>query len=76
MPDTPRLVIGSATLEVLGMSTRARARAVLLEVYALTGVASATADPATSTLTVIAAAPIDRAGIAAAARRAGHDVVP
>lgn len=75
MPDTPRLIIGSTTFEVLGMSTLAGARDVLHEVHALAGVASATADPATSVLTVIAAAPIDRADIAAAARRAGYAVL-
>jgi copper chaperone CopZ len=48
---------------------------VLIAVHAVPGVASATADPATSTLTVIAAAPVDRADIAAAALRAGHAVL-
>ncbi|HEY3438096.1 MAG TPA: heavy-metal-associated domain-containing protein [Actinotalea sp.] len=75
MPDTPRLVIGSATFELRGMGTPACARAVLIAVHAVPGVASATADPATSTLTVIAAAPVDRADIAAAALRAGHAVL-
>jgi copper chaperone CopZ len=76
MPDTPRLVIGSTTFEVPGMSTLARAQTVLLEVHTVPGVASATADPATCTLTVTAATPVDRADIAAAAHRAGHHVVP
>ncbi|WP_372594193.1 heavy-metal-associated domain-containing protein [Actinotalea sp.] len=76
MPDTPRLVVGSATFHVLGMGTPVCARAVLLEVHAVAGVASARADVATCTLTVIAASPLDRAEIVAAARRAGHDVAP
>ncbi|MGV8978823.1 MAG: heavy-metal-associated domain-containing protein [Cellulomonas sp.] len=76
MPDTPRLVIGSATFHVLGMGTSACARAVLLEVHAVPGVASATVDLTTSTLAVVAAAPIDRADIAGAVLRAGHAVLP
>lgn len=72
MDDTPRIFIGSATFHVLGMGSLECARAVLVEVRAVTGVEGAAADITTGTLRVRAGAPLDRADIAAAAARAGH----
>lgn len=72
MDNTPRIFIGFATFHVIGMGSSECARAVLLEVRALTGVEGAVADITIGTLRVRAGSPLDRADIAAAAKRAGH----
>lgn len=71
MPDTPRTFVGAATFRVTGLTSSDAAHAVLIAVRAVTGVTSATADTTTCTLTVTAGAPLDRADIVAAVRRAG-----
>ena len=75
MRDTPRTFVGAATFEVADLTTSENVRAVLRQLTAVPGVAGVAADILSSTVTVTVRAPLDRADIAAAIRRAGHAVV-
>ena len=76
MDDTPRIFIGATTFHITGMGSHECARAVLVEVGAVHGVLQVTADILSSTITVRASEPVDKADIARAVRTVGHAVTP
>ncbi|SDC06283.1 Copper chaperone CopZ [Geodermatophilus telluris] len=76
LSDTPRTFVGSTTFTVTGMTCDHCRRAVTAEIAAVAGVETVTVDLATGTVTVTAAAPLDRADIAAAVDEAGWSLVP
>jgi copper chaperone CopZ len=75
LPTTPRTFVGSTTFVVAGMTCTHCQRAVTEEISALDGVGSVSVELATGLVTVTAAAPVDRADIAAAVDEAGYALV-
>ena len=75
LPDTPRTFVGSTTFTVTGMTCAHCQRAVSQESRRWQA-SSVTVDLATGTVTVTAAAPVDRADIAAAVDEAGYTLIP
>jgi hypothetical protein len=73
---TPRTFIGSTTFCVPGLIGPQTRRALTAAIAAVDGVGSVTIDLAGSTVTVIAARPVDRADIAAAVDAAGYTFRP
>ncbi|MEU6652161.1 heavy metal-associated domain-containing protein [Streptomyces sp. NPDC046900] len=76
LSGTPRTFIGSTTFEVTGMTCAHCVRAVAEEISSVAGVESVTVDLASSSVTVTASQPVDRADIAAAVDEAGYALVP
>ena len=76
LPGTPRTFIGSTTFTVRGLTGPADRRSVAERIAAVDGVQEVRVDPASGTVTVRAAAPVDRAEIADAVAAAGFAVAP
>ncbi len=72
---TPRTFIGTTTFTVAGMTCGHCERAVVGAIASIDGVDAVVVDPASGSVTVTAATPIDRSDIAAAIDRAGHTLV-
>ncbi|MGW5466030.1 heavy-metal-associated domain-containing protein [Streptomyces sp. NPDC003996] len=68
--------MGSTTFKVTGMTCAHCVRSVTEEISSVAGVESVTVDLATSSVTVTASQPVDRADIAAAVDEASYALVP
>jgi copper chaperone CopZ len=75
LSTTALTFVGPTTFEVSGMTCAHCARAVAEEISAVEGVESVAVDLAGGTVTVTAAAPVDRGDIAAAVDEAGYVLV-
>ena len=76
LSETPRTFIGTTTFQVTGMTCDHCKRAVTEEISGIAGVQDVSVDLATGSVTVTAAAPVDRADIAGAVDEAGYTLVP
>jgi copper chaperone CopZ len=76
MTNTPRTFVGTTTFRVEGMSCDHCVRAVTAEISAVPGVREVAVDLAGGLATVTAAAPVDRADVAAAVDEAGCRLLP
>lgn len=76
LESTPRIFIGATTFQIAGMTCDYRQRAVTEQISRIPGVQRITVDPATCTVTVTAARPVDRADIAHAVQEAGCALIP
>ena len=76
MNNVPRVFVGTTTFHVGGMSCDRCRLAVIREIGEVDRVDRVTIDPATGTVTVAAAAAVDRADLAAAVARAGYTLRP
>jgi copper chaperone CopZ len=76
LPGTPRTFIGTTTFTVHGLTDTTSEHAVVERIAAVPGVDSVNVDPASGAIQVRAAAPVDRADIAAAIAEAGFHLLP
>ncbi len=73
---TPRTFVGPTTFRVAGMTCGHCERTVALRISRVDGVRTVAVQLRTSTVTVVADRPIDRADIAFAIEEAGYDLRP
>ena len=74
--QTPHVFVGTTTFTVTGMTCEHCRHAITQAIRGISGVDSATVDLESGAVTVTAAAPVDRADIAAVVATAGHALRP